>query len=188
MKVLAVSGYKPRELGIFNPEAGEIDYIKKTVKAKLYGFMEEGLEWVVVSGQPGVEQWTAEVVIDLKTEQPGLRLAVLPPFLHQDSIWPDHARERYQRIIQQADYSEAVSNKEYENPGQLRAKNDFIIMKTDALLVLYTEDQPGSPEYYLEAAERKASAQHYPVYLITPDDLQQTVEEEMMRNGGDMEQ
>ncbi|SFP98046.1 DUF1273 domain-containing protein [Salibacterium halotolerans] len=187
MKVLAVSGYKPRELGIFNPEAEEIGYIKKTVKARISGFLEQGLEWVVVSGQPGVEQWAAEVVMELKQEGCSLRLAVLPPFLHQDSIWPDHAKERYQKIIAEADYSEAVSKKEYENPGQLRAKNDFIIMKTDALLVLYTEDQPGSPEYYLEAAGRRSSAGHYPVYRITPDDLQQTVEEEMLRMADDIE-
>ncbi|MFD2704588.1 DUF1273 domain-containing protein [Salibacterium lacus] len=187
MKVLAVSGYKPRELGIFSPDAEEITYIKKTIQAKIGGFLEEGLEWVVVSGQPGVEQWTAEVVIELKEEGLNIRLAVLPPFLHQDSIWPDHARERYQKIIAKADYAEAVSKKEYENPGQLRAKNDFIIMKTDALLVLYTEEQPGSPEYYLDAAERKAASGHYPVYRITPDDLQQTVEEEMLRMSDDME-
>ncbi|MDQ0299264.1 putative phage-like protein YoqJ [Salibacterium salarium] len=178
MKVLAVTGYKPQELGIFDPNAKEISYIKATLKSKIYGLLENGLEWIVISGQPGVEQWAAEVVIDLKMEWSQLRLAVLPPFLHQDSIWPDHAKERYQRIIQSADYCEAISKKEYDNPGQLRAKNDFIIMKTDALLLLYTEEQEGTPKYYLEAAERR-SQQGYPVYRITPDDLQEAVEHEL---------
>ncbi|RSL33292.1 DUF1273 domain-containing protein [Salibacterium salarium] len=179
MKVLAVTGYKPQELGIFDPNAKEITYIKMTLKSKLSGFLQNGLEWVVISGQPGVEQWTAEVVIELKNEWPQVQLAILPPFLHQDNIWPDHAKERYQNIINGADYCEAISKKEYDNPGQLRAKNDFIVMKTDALLLLYTEEQEGTPKYYLEAAERRASQQNYPIYRITPDDLQETVEEEM---------
>ncbi|MFB4164205.1 DUF1273 domain-containing protein [Alteribacillus sp. JSM 102045] len=177
MKVLAATGYKPQEMGIFQPNAKEITYIKKTIEKRLIGFLEEGLEWVVVSGQLGVEQWTAEVVIKLKIEWDALKLAVLPPFLEQESIWPEQAQERYQHIINQADYSEAISKKKYDNPGKLRAKNDFIIMKTDALLLLYSEEQEGTPRYYLQAAERKAAKDHYPIYWITPDDLQQTVEE-----------
>ncbi|MFZ4452471.1 DUF1273 domain-containing protein [Salibacterium aidingense] len=187
MKVLAVTGYKPQEMGIFKQDAEEITYIKKTLEAKLQGFLAEDLEWVVVSGQPGVEQWAAEVVLDMKAEWPWLRLAVLPPFLHQDKIWPEHAQEQYQRILQMADYSEAISNKEYENPGQLRAKNDFIVMKTEALLLLYTEEQEGTPKYYLQAANRKAESHEYPIYRITPDDLQETVEEIGIRKHNDFE-
>ncbi|SDH51704.1 DUF1273 domain-containing protein [Alteribacillus bidgolensis] len=177
MRVLAVTGYKPQEMGIFQPNANEITYIKKTIENRLIGFLDEGLEWIVVTGQPGVEQWTAEVVIDLKHSWDALKLAVLPPFLEQESIWPEQAQERYQRIINKADFTEAISKKPYDNPGQLRAKNDFIVMKTDALLILYSEEQEGTPRYYLQAAERKAATDHYPIYRITPDDLQQTVED-----------
>ncbi|WP_091271139.1 DUF1273 domain-containing protein [Alteribacillus persepolensis] len=177
MKVLAVTGYKPQEMGIFKPHADEIMYIKETLKKRLIAFLEEGLEWVVISGQPGVEQWAAETVLSLKESWDTLKLAVLPPFLEQDNIWPEHLQEAYQRIINKADFTEAISKKPYDNPGQLRAKNDFIISKTDALLILYSEEQEGTPRYYLQAAERKAKYHHYPIYRITPDELQETVED-----------
>ena len=177
VKVLAITGYKPNELGIYRRDAPEIEYIKHTIKKRLIAFLDEGLEWVVLSGQPGVEQWTAETVIQLKEEWPHLKLAVLPPFLNQEKIWPEDAQERYHALLQQADFTEAISKREYENPGQLRAKNDFIIMKTDALLLMYNEEQPGTPKYYLEAAERRSQRDNYPIYWITPDELQEAVEE-----------
>ncbi|GAA3327349.1 hypothetical protein GCM10020331_066930 [Ectobacillus funiculus] len=47
-------------------------------------FLEEGLEWVLISGQLGVELWTAEVVFELQMEYPDLKLAVFTPFLEQE--------------------------------------------------------------------------------------------------------
>ncbi|WP_240375736.1 SLOG family protein [Bacillus piscicola] len=177
MKVLAVSGYKPQELNIFRPDSEEVSYIIKTIEKRLQSFLSEGLEWVVVSGQPGVEQWAAEAAIRLKEEWPDLKLAVLPAFMQQESKWPEHAQARYHRIISQADFTDVISKREYENPGQLRTRNDFIVMKTDALLLLYDTEQPGTPRFYLEAAERRSAKETYPVYWITPEDLQVTVEE-----------
>lgn len=178
MDVLAVSGYKPHELGIFKQDAKEIHYIKKTIEGKLISFIEEGLTWVVISGQPGVELWAGEVVSELKREYSHIKLAILAPFYNQEQIWNEHQQEQYQLLLEEADFVDVISKKEYEGPAQLKAKNDFIITKTDGLLLLYHEEQPGTPSFYLKAAEIKAAHKEYPIYLITPDDLQQTVEEE----------
>lgn len=40
------------------------------IKKKLIDLIEDGLEWVLISGQLGVELWAAEVVIDLKNQYP----------------------------------------------------------------------------------------------------------------------
>ncbi|MFB5663100.1 DUF1273 domain-containing protein [Alteribacillus sp. HJP-4] len=178
MKVLAVSGYKPAELGIFQPDAKEIDYIKKALEKRIIAFVEEGIEWIVISGQPGVELWTADVVLSLKTTYPELKLAVLTPFLNQQKIWPEQAKQDYEFILSHADFVDSISKQEYDNPGQLRAKNDFIILKTDGLLLLYTEEQEGTPKYYLHSAQRRGEQADYPIFFITPEDLEETAREE----------
>lgn len=75
-------------------------------------------------------------------------------------------------IMSEADFVESITNRPYENPGQLKAKNEFLVKKSDAMLILYDEDTPGSPDFYLkEADNRKKQQSEYEVYTITPIDL-----------------
>ncbi len=53
-KILTVAGYKPMELNIFKPDDERITYIKAAIRKRLLAFIEEGLEWVLISGQTGI--------------------------------------------------------------------------------------------------------------------------------------
>ncbi len=83
MSVVAITGYKNYELGISKNNDPAISYIKMAIKKELLPFIEEGYEWVLISGQLGIEMWAAEVVFDLQLEHPDLKLAILTPFLNQ---------------------------------------------------------------------------------------------------------
>ncbi|MEC3078540.1 SLOG family protein, partial [Bacillus tropicus] len=48
MKVIAVTGYKPFELGIFKNDHPGVECIKKALHRKLTNFVEDGLEWVII--------------------------------------------------------------------------------------------------------------------------------------------
>ena len=65
-KVVFITGYKAHELGIFDQKHEGIKYIKKAVLNRLITLLEEGMEWVLITGQPGVELWSAQVVFDLQ--------------------------------------------------------------------------------------------------------------------------
>lgn len=56
-------------------------YLKAFIKHKLLQYIDEGLEWVLIQGQLGIELWTAEVVIDLRVEYPDLKLGIITPFM-----------------------------------------------------------------------------------------------------------
>ena len=60
MKVLYITGYKAFELGIFKNDHEAVKYIKKSIRNRLLPLVEEGLEWVIISGQLGTELWAAE--------------------------------------------------------------------------------------------------------------------------------
>jgi len=66
IKTIYVTGYKSFELNIFKDDAPEVSYLKKFIAHKLKQLIEEGLEWVLIQGQMGIELWTAEVVINFK--------------------------------------------------------------------------------------------------------------------------
>jgi uncharacterized phage-like protein YoqJ len=179
LKVVVVTGYKAHELGIFDPKHEGVKIIKKVLNKRLTELIEQGLQWVLISGQTGVELWAAECVIKLKEEYKDIKLGVLTPFLNQENKWKTETQDIYKEILAQADYVDAISKKEYENPGQLKAKNQFLINKSDGLLVLYDEDKEGSPIYYLNEANKKKKGGSYEILFITPMDIQFAAEEDM---------
>lgn len=182
MKVLSISGYKPFELGIFKKDHPSVSYIKAAIKKELMPMLEEGLEWVLISGQLGVELWAAETVFELQVDYPDLKLAVITPFLEQESKWKDDNKEWYESVIIQADFVDSVSKKTYEKPWQFRLKNQFFIEKSDALLLMYDQEKEGSPKFMYEMAMQYQSKHSYHVRLITFYDLQNIVEEETLKN------
>ena len=124
------------------------------------------------------ELWAAEVVFDLREEYTQLKLGILLPFLNQEESWNEMNREYYQSILAQADFVDAIFKKPYEGPQQLRIKNQYMVQKSDAMLILYDSEKEGSPKYpYLEAQKRQDQST-YPIWQINFDDLQQVVQED----------
>lgn len=181
INVLAISGYKPFELGIFKKDHPSAAFIKAAIKKALLPKVEEGLEWVLISGQLGVELWAAETVFELQVDYPELKLAVITPFLNQEASWNEHNKEWYESVLMQADFVDSVTKKGYEKPWQFRLKNQFFLDKSDGLLLLYDQEKEGSPKYLYELAVKYQEGHDYLIELITFYDLQMIVEEEQLK-------
>ncbi|PID24462.1 SLOG family protein [Sporosarcina sp. P7] len=177
IKRLLVSGYKAHELGIFNEDHKGIPIIKKALTDQLLVLLDQGLEWVIVSGQLGVETWVIECVWDLQEDYPNLQYAVITPFLDQQSNWNEIKQETYEQIISLADYTVSLTNKPYEAPWQFVEKNKFLLRNSDALLLLYDEENEGSPKFLKKMAVQLAENTGYELLSITADDLQLIAED-----------
>ncbi|RWZ60307.1 DUF1273 domain-containing protein [Halobacillus fulvus] len=182
MKTLVVTGYKPIEMGIFKPDDPKIYFVKEAIKKRLIGLMEEGLEWVLTSGQMGVELWTAEVVLDLKEDEYPIELGIIPPFENQHERWPEAFQAVYEEVTMLADFFKPVFNKGYDGPYQFRAKDQFLVEHSDGCLVLFDEDTDGSPKFFLNVARKYKEAGSYDILYITPFDLDEIVEEMRMND------
>lgn len=169
-----ITGYKPMELNIFNMNDKRIFFIKETIKKRLIPLIEEGIEWILISGQSGVELWAGEVVLELKTQY-DIKLAVITPFLNQEHVWKEDQQTLYQSIIGQADFFQSLVQKEYEGPYQFRMKDRWFLEKSDACLMLYDQEQEGSPLYFLREAENRKG--DFPIFFIQSYDLEETVRE-----------
>lgn len=182
-KIAVVSGYKPQEIGVFGQKHPSIAYIKAAIKKQLLALLDEGLEWVIISGQLGVELWTADVVFDLQLEgYDHLQLAVITPFLNQEENWSEEKKEWYESVLLQADFVDSVTRKPYENPSQFRLKNEFLVRKSDVLLLLYDPEKEGNPKYLYETALHYQQHHDYEIRMIDFYDLQAIVEEEQFKN------
>ncbi|MDZ5711972.1 DUF1273 domain-containing protein [Jeotgalibacillus haloalkalitolerans] len=180
MKTLVISGYKSHELGIFKSGDPAVGVIKKAIRQRLVTLIDEGLEWVIVSGGLGVEQWAAEAVIQLKAEYPALQLAVITPFLSQEEKWNEENQTNYQNILKSADFTASVSNKPYTDPSQFRNRDDFLLNKADGLLLIHDEEKDGSPAFLLKKAETYAEQNKLEIIRIDFQDLQWIAEEAVL--------
>ncbi|RYL93366.1 DUF1273 domain-containing protein [Sporolactobacillus sp. THM19-2] len=171
-KAILVTGYKATELGIHSEDHPGISVLRYCLKTHMRNLVEEGADWFVISGQAGMELWAGETCLALKEEYPGIRLAVLAPFLNQSEHYAEWMKGLYERVLSKADFTRAISERHYEHPWQLRQKNQFLVDKTDGMLMVYDEETPGSPRYYLEAARRKRRTSSYPVQMINRFDLE----------------
>ena len=181
MKRLVVTGYKPYELGIFNDKHPGLLIIKKAIQDKLLQFIDEGLEWVIVSGQLGVEQWSIEVFQSLKKDYPHLRYAVITPFLDPHQNWNEQNQEKFQKMISQADYHVSLTSKGYEAPWQFREKDAFLIRNSDGILFVYDLENEGSPIFMKKLVDQYVENHPYEVHMITADDLNLIAEEEQFK-------
>ncbi|MBY7142773.1 DUF1273 domain-containing protein [Virgibacillus sp. NKC19-3] len=179
MRILTVTGYKPMELNIFKEEDPRIAFIKKGIEKRLIHFIEEGLEWVLISGQMGVELWTAEVVLDLKEEY-DIRIAMFPPFENQEVRWPNELQEKYQELAAVCDFYQPLYKGDYRGGFQFKAKNMWLVDKSDGCIMLMDDEFPGSNRYFYEAATE--AKEPYSIFVITPADLDDAVEEMRMED------
>lgn len=178
MKSLFITGYRPHELGIFNDKHPGVTIIKAALESQLRIFLEDGLEWVIISGQQGVETWAVQVVLELKADYPQLKYSIITPFLEQEKNWNEHKQAAYMHIVSQADFVTSVTKRPYEAPWQFIEKDKFIIANTDATLLVYDEENEGSPKY-VHRLVQKYQEQHdnYGLFIINAYDLQMIAED-----------
>ncbi|MDQ0350819.1 putative phage-like protein YoqJ [Alkalibacillus filiformis] len=183
-KSLTITGYKPHELNIFNEQDTKITVIKEAIKRRLVPHLEEGLEWVVISGQPGVEIWAFDVIQSLKSLY-HVKIAVIPPFVNQDKVWNEEKQRKYQQMISQADFSKPLSEKEYESPKQYQTRDRWLIEKTDGCMILFEEEYGGSPKFFYRLVTQYEEQHDYEIIVINSFELEEVARE--LQESGQLE-
>ncbi|WP_262359949.1 DUF1273 domain-containing protein [Gracilibacillus massiliensis] len=181
LKVITIAGNKPMELNIKNEKDTRIEFVKTAFKQRLLSLIDEGLEWVIMSGQMGVELWAAQVIIELKSTYP-IKLGIFPPFLEYESRWPEVYQEAFLQVTEQADFYQPLYNENYKAPYQFIKKDYWLLEKSEGCLMLVDEDYPGSVGYFLDKAKQHQEKSSYMIVFITPNDLEDIVREQQVND------
>ncbi|MFS7259710.1 DUF1273 domain-containing protein [Carnobacterium divergens] len=173
MANLVISGYRSFELGVFKEDDPKIAVIKKCLTQEITQLIENNqVEWILIGGQSGVEQWAAEVVQELKKDYPQIKYSVIFPFYEFGSNWNETNQLKLQKIKQAADYTDSTSHKPYESPVQLKNHQQFLLDHSELALLVYDPEFEGKTKYLYEAIQRKQEKTTYECLLIDFDQLQ----------------
>lgn len=189
MRKLVITGYRAHELGIFDSKHPGIQVIKTALTDKLLLYMEQGLEWVLISGQQGVEVWAAEVVVALKKQGYPLKLSITTPFSEFTSRLKPDKQAEFQQLILAADFYQPLTTGIYQGPWQFQERDKFLLRNTDGALVVYEDEQPASAKYFIELIKSYQNRQ--PTYYyeqVTSYDLNDVAEQLKWKEGQEYEQ
>ncbi|KRM88101.1 hypothetical protein FD19_GL000390 [Lacticaseibacillus thailandensis DSM 22698 = JCM 13996] len=164
-------------MSVFNDNDPKVAVIKYSLKSQLNQLLDEGLEWIITGGQPGVEQWAAEVGLELKPDYPQLRVAIMIPFTDFGNRWQEERQAQLAALRSQVDFSASVSGAPYSQPRQLVNYGQFMSMHTDLALMIYDPEFPGKAQYDYARVQQQAARRDYPLMLTTMDDLQEAANE-----------
>lgn len=179
MKTLLVTGYRAHELGIFDDRHQAVPYIKKALARRIAALAEEGLEWVITAGQYGVDLWACEAVLEMKEQYPGLKLGIVTAHEGVEEKWKEEKQETFRRITLAADYFGSVSKGPYEGGWQMRARDELLLRKSDAMLLFYDEEAAeGSPRFIKEKALKLQEKGEYELLTLYAEEVQNAAEEE----------
>ena len=94
-----------------------------------------GFNRFISGGALGVDQWAAEIVIELKIVY-DIKLIIAKPFPSQDSIWPLSSREHFKNICNQADEVINVSPDPYKN-WKMQKRNQYMIDNSKIMIAVW---------------------------------------------------
>ncbi len=144
MTALLISGYRSFELGIFEDRDPRVGIIKKAIKRDLSRFFEEGVDWLIFTGNLGFEYWALEVAKELQDSY-DFSIATLFLFEDQGSNWNERNQEKLVKF-KTVDFVK-YSFSHYENPSQFKQHQNFLIENTQAIYLFYDEENETNLKY-----------------------------------------
>lgn len=95
MQRLWVTGYRGYELNVFGDCDPKITVIKYALKNYLVSLLDDGrLDWIITGANLGVEQWAAEVGIELGTKYP-VRTSMMIPYEEFANRWNESNQAKF---------------------------------------------------------------------------------------------
>lgn len=170
MVSVLVVGYKAFDLGIFGDKDQRLKIIKAAIRRDLIYILENGMKWLVFTGNLGFEVWVLEVAKELQEEY-NFQLATIFIFENQGENWNEANQEKLANF-KNVDFIK-YAYPSYENPSQFRTYNQFLLESTDGAYLFYDEENETKLKYLYQMMKEN---EQYHIKKLTFDDLNEMAE------------
>lgn len=152
-KSCAFSGHRPSKFPWrYHETDGRCAALKAELAKQITRLAEAGVTDFFSGMAEGTDTYCAQIVLDLRKENPALNLHCVLPFEGQADRWSDSARERYHAILKQADFVEYVSREYYD--GCMLARNRRLVDRAGILLAVYNGERRGGTAATVRYAQK----------------------------------
>ena len=149
----AFTGHRPHKFPWKTNEADPRCAALKAVLAEQVGKLVAAGVTDFYSGMAdGSDVWLSQIVLDLRKENPALKLHCFLPCEGQADKWSSSSQERYHSILGQANSVEFVSRKYYD--GCMLDRNHRLVEAAGCLLAVYNGERRGGTAATVRYAQK----------------------------------
>ncbi len=161
--ICAFTGHRPKSFPWKNNEnARECILLKEVLTAQITALAGRGVTHFLSGMALGVDVWSALSVLDLRDENPAIKLHCILPCKEQADKWTASSQELYRSILERADSVVYVSRAYHKNC--MLERNRFMVDHASILLAVYN----GTQRSGTGATVRYAQKQGCEIIVIDP--------------------
>ena len=143
-KTCCFTGHRPQNLPFWYSENSITCLkLKNAIKKSIAQMIDKYEVNHFISGMAlGVDQYAAEIVLELKKQYPQIILECAIPCENQAMKWTEKQRDRYFSIIKQCD-KETLLQKQYTSDCMYK-RNEYMVKNSDYIIAVYNRKQSGT--------------------------------------------
>ena len=124
------------------------------LREKVVELISDGYTHFISGGALGADSDFAEIVINLrKTSYPDITLGIAIPCPNQDLKWREKDKLRYEKICNEADSVDVISEK-YTN-FCMQKRNEYMVDHSDFVIIVWNGEKQGGTYQTFQYARRK---------------------------------
>ena len=139
------TGHRPEKL--IRSEAE----IKKDLEAAILQAINDGFVTFITGMARGVDIWAAEMVLQLRKQNPNLHLITASPYEGFESRWTEDWKVRYNTVMEQADLIRYVCKGYSKACFQIR--NEWMVDRSARVIAVYN-GEPGGTRNTIEKKKK----------------------------------
>lgn len=167
MVACAFTGHRPMRFSFgYDEEDERCLKLKLEMAQQVESLIQRGVSLFYSGMALGVDQWGAEIVLDLKRSYPSIQLVAALPCETQADKWSLAQRERYFNTLPECD--EVITLNAHYTSECMQERNRYMVDHAEYLLAVYDGGGKGGTAYTVHyAQERKRE-----IIAIHPDTLE----------------
>ena len=149
------TGHRPEKLGA--PESA----VQAALKREITVAAASGYTTFLTGMARGVDLWAAEIVLDLKRKDPGIRLVCAIPCTDFEARWPEAWQAAYRRVLAAADWVKVFSDSFRADAFQIR--NRWMVDHAALVIAVYNGTPGGTRNTVAYAQQQGATVRRIAV-------------------------
>lgn len=157
-RAICFTGHRPAQLGGYAANNPIKLWVEEQLEIAIKRAVDKGTTWFISGGALGVDQWAADVVLEL-----GLNLIIAKPFPSMGSKWPLHNKASLAIICEKAKLVIDVADDPY-SPAKMMDRNKFMVDHSFAVIAVWDGSAKGGTYNCVTYTQ----AQNKTIYHINP--------------------
>lgn len=142
---LAITGHRPDKLGGYRIPNCQFDQVTELLHKT---FLELKPRTVISGMALGVDQWAAEVALDL-----GIHVVAAIPFEGQESNWPEESQRKYRALLRHVGAVKVVSPGGYA-AWKMQYRNEWMVDHAEYVVAVWDRSPGGTANCMKYVIER----------------------------------